>query len=207
MYWKFASLLIFAIFCGWCFVEMKTKTRKEDKEEEKFWDRERAANATRRKPIDHLDYVKISDELPYECLPDNDSVKEILATIDRLKGEKILNLTGYTNTDLKLMYGAPNITELTLYDQNFTALVTSCQKWADILSDNNLTKEALTVMEYIVEIGGDIGKSYRLLAKEYRNNNDSEKYQWLLDRAEALKSLNKPYIVKAVKEIYEETNN
>ena len=36
--------------------------------------------------------------------------------IEALKEKKILNLSGFTNTDLKLEYGVGNLTDLTDYD-------------------------------------------------------------------------------------------
>ena len=42
--------------------------------------------------------------------------------IEALKEKKILNLSGFTNTDLKLEYGVGNLTELTDYDNNYVTL-------------------------------------------------------------------------------------
>lgn len=200
MYWKIASLLIFAIFCGWSFIEMKLKTKKEDEIEQAFWEREAKANTIRRKSIDHLDYITIPDDLPVDILSDDEEIQNILKVIRELKNDRILNLTGYTNTDLKLEYGAPNLTELSRYDQNFTALVTSLQKWADILIKNGYQSEANKLLEFLIFSGGDIKKAYITLGKYYKEN-CPEKLSVLLESAEALRSLNKPYIVEAVKDL------
>lgn len=201
MYWKIASLVIFALFCGWSCYEAKKHTRLEQKKEDEFWEREREANSVRRKPIDHLDYIKIPKELPVDLLKDNIEMPNILKTVESLRNDKILNLTGYSNTDLKLEYGAPNLTELSRYDSNFTALVTTFQKWADLLLNENYEKEAVELMEYIVSIGGDIGKTYRLLGKYYLRNSMEDKFDELLKSADSLRSLNKPYILQSVKDL------
>lgn len=201
MYWKIASLVIFALFCGWSCYEAKKHTRLEQKKEDEFWEREREANSVRRKPIDHLDYIKIPKELPVDLLKDNIEMPNILKTIESLRNDKILNLTGYSNTDLKLEYGAPNLTELSRYDSNFTALVTTFQKWADLLLNEDYEKEAVGLMEYIVSIGGDIGKTYRLLGKYYLRNSMEDKFDELLKSADSLRSLNKPYILQSVKDL------
>lgn len=201
MYWKIASLVIFALFCGWSCYEAKKHTRLEQKKEDEFWEREREANSVRRKPIDHLDYIKIPKELPVNLLKDNIEMPNILKTVESLRNDKILNLTGYSNTDLKLEYGAPNLTELSRYDSNFTALVTTFQKWADLLLNEDYEKEAVELMEYIVSIGGDIGKTYRLLGKYYLRNSMEDKFDELLKSADSLRSLNKPYILQSVKDL------
>lgn len=200
MYWIIASFIMFAVFCIWSRIEVSIKMKQEDDTEKKFWKRELEANSVRRKPIDHLDYIKVPDNLPVDLLKDNDDVSSIIATINNLKDEKILNLTGYTNTDLKLEYGAPNITELSKYDQSYTLLVTSLQKWADILIDNNFEDEAINIMEYLVLTKADIGKTYRLLAKYYKTQNMNDKYANLIDVASSLKSLNGPNITSWLKE-------
>ena len=103
MYWKIASLAIFAVFCGWTYIEVRIRASKEQKMEESFWERENEANNVRRKPIDHLDYIKVPENLPTHLLSDNIELPGILSTIEFLRKEKILNLTGYTNTELKLI--------------------------------------------------------------------------------------------------------
>lgn len=201
MYWKIASLVIFALFCGWSCYEAKKHTRMDQKKEEEFWEREQAANSVRRKPIDHLDYINIPIDLPVDLLKDNIEMPNILKTIESLRDDKILNLTGYSNTDLKMEYGAPNLTELSRYDSNFTALVTTFQKWADLLLKEDYEKEAVSLMEYIVSVGGDIGKTYRLLGKYYIKNSMGDKYENLLKSIESLRSLNKTYILQSVKDL------
>ncbi len=201
MYWKIASLLIFALFCGWSYFEVHKKMRQEAKKEEEFWDREIASNSVRRKPIDHLNYIKLPEDLPVDLPKDSIELPNILKTIEELRSDRILNLTGYSNTDIKLEFGAANLTELSRYDDNFTALVTTLQKWADLLLDAGNDKEAVFLMEYIVSIGGDIGKTYRLLGKYYLEDDNISGFDNLLSSAENLRSLNKPYIIKSVEEL------
>ena len=70
---------------------------------EKFQERERAANEVRRQPIDDLDYLSIPEE--FFDLPTDDSSRdaaEARRILETLREEKIVNLTGISNTDLKL---------------------------------------------------------------------------------------------------------
>ena len=201
MYWKIASLLIFAIFCGWSYIEIQLKNRRDEKLEEAFWDRENKANSVRRKPIDHLDYIYIPKELPLININDKVEMPYLLETIEKLRNEKILNLTGYSNTDLKLEYGTANISELSLYDQNYTTLVTTLQKLVDIYIPEGLENEAVSIMEFMVSTNCDIGKTYRLLGKYYLKNGMSAKYEELLAAAENIPSLNKKYIIDSLKNL------
>lgn len=203
MHITFAILAAFAIFALAVKVGSATTSKMEKDQEEAFWEREREANSVRRKPIDHLDYIKIPDTLPFETASTNDIIEGAVAQIKALSSEKILNLTGYTNTDLKLKYGTANITELTEYDNHYTTLVTTLQKWADALLDANLEKEAVSVMEYSVSIGCDIGKPYRLLAVRYLKENRIDDYESLIAKAEELRSINKNSIVRSLRELHQ----
>ena len=201
MYWKIASLVMFAIFGAWTYYESHSRAKKMQQKEDAFWERELEADSVRRKPIDGLKYIKIPDNLPEDLMLDVPEMESILATIDGLRKDRILNLTGYTNTDLKLEYGAPNLTELSRYDGNYTTLITTLQKWADLLLDKGHEKEAVSIMEFIVETGGDIGKTYRLLTRHYLDAGEPSKIDLLLEKAENMKSLNKPYIIASVRDL------
>ena len=200
MYWKIASLLIFALFCLWVLYESHRTVNIARKEKEAFFERERRANMTRKKSLDNLKYITIPEDLPYELHSDNDDILAYSRIIRELTGEKIVNFTGYTNTDLKLMYGAPNITKLSIYDQNYTTLVTTLQKWADLLLSLGDENEAYKMMEYCVDIDTDVGKTYYLLAEHYLDMGSDEKYFKLIETAENLRSINKDNIAQNLKD-------
>lgn len=203
MYWKYASILIFAIFCLWVFVEVKLRSGKEDVNEAAFWKRELKSNSVRKKPIENLGYVVISENLPYDAVKGNDEIDACLATLEELKGEKILNLTGWSNTDIKMEYGVANLTVLSAADDNYTSLVTTLQKWADELLKLNMAKEAVTVMEFAVSTGTDVGKTYRLLADFYLKEGNREAVDKLMETAKGLKTLNQKAIVRSLTELCE----
>ena len=85
--------------------------------------------------VRNTDDAAANETISEEC-------KEILRS---LSTQKIVNLTGYTNTDLKLSYGTANITCLTEYDQNYTLLVSTLQKWAEVLYRGGAKKECRQV--------------------------------------------------------------
>lgn len=173
------------------------------KQEESFWDRENRANSTRKKSLDSLAYIKIPlDKFPIGILAENPVISECIETLTQLSTQKIVNLTGYSNTDLKLEYGTANITPLSEYDQNYTVLVRTLQVWAEELISNGFSKEAADILEFAIETGSDISKSYYALADYYKNLQETEKIQYLLEKAQNLSSLSKKAIVRTLQESY-----
>lgn len=179
-----ASLFIFLLVLG---RTLKKSTRTMEKEKESFWQKERAANSVRKKPLDNLDYITIPmDQLPTEVHKEDSVVQECVETLITLTGCKIVNLTGISNTDLKLTYGTANITVLTEYDQSYTLLVTTLQKWADKLYALDDISSAKTVLEYAVSINSDVTKTYMMLADIYNSQGASERITELITTASKL---------------------
>ena len=169
-----------------------------------FWARERKANSVRKKPLDDLDYVKIPlDKLPMRCsVRTTKEPKNTVVSLTSLSTQPIVNLTGFTNTDLKLEYGTANITPLSQYDQNYTVLVRTLQQWADLLLDSGLTDDAETVLAYAVSIGTDVSHTYYALAKIYAGREEYDKIADLILRAEELRSALRNSIVRTLQESY-----
>lgn len=169
--------------------------------EQDFWQREHAANSTRRKPLDDLPYIKLPMDLfPMELLPDVPKVEDYRQIILSLKELPIVNFTGLSNTDLKLRYGAPNLDLLTSYDQNYTLLVRTIQQWAQALYDNGFSDEACQLLEFAVSTKTDVSATYRLLCKIYREKGTPEKIQTLYPVAESLNSAMQKTIVRILQE-------
>lgn len=169
--------------------------------EQEFWERERAANSTRRKSLDDLPYIKLPMEIfPMELLPDVPKVEDYRQIILSLVDLPIVNFTGLTNTDLKLRYGAPNINLLISYDQSYTLLVRTLQQWAQALYDGGYPKEACQLLEFSVSTGTDVSATYRLLCKIYQELGTPEKIADLYLIAETLNSANQKIIVDILQE-------
>jgi hypothetical protein len=118
-------------------------------------ERELKANSTPAKDISHLDYITISlNALPFLLNPPED-IAECEKTIRTLSECPILNLTGITNTDLKLQYGVANLSRLAQYDENFASMQRTFSKWGTRLREHGYKKEAVTVLEYALSLGCD----------------------------------------------------
>ncbi len=164
-----------------------------------FWEKERAANSVRRKPLDDLDYLTIPmDELPVSLHTDNDTIASCIDTIGELSKSPVVNLTGIRKTDLKFKYGATNITMLTLYDQRYTLLASTLQKWANELISLNETDAACTVLEYAVSTGTDVSGTYKSLASIYDSRGDKDSIRKLIPVAESLNTPLKDSIISSL---------
>ena len=191
----------FIVFIVWLSFMITRSRRAMELQEKQFWDREKQANRTRRKSLDGLAYITIPlDKLPLDLNTDQDDIRECVDIIRTLSTQTIVNLTGYTNTDLKLMYGAPNITALTEYDQNYTLLARTLQKWAALLHAQGHITQARTILEFAVSTRTDVSGTYRLLADIYKDSGESEKVAGLMEAAQALPDFSRNIITRLLQE-------
>lgn len=201
------NLFIFSSFITICilFTFFLQRAKKKEKDiDREFWDREQKANFTRKKPLDNLNYITIPDNiLSMKPAAMTEAVKSCLEDLNDLSSEKIVNLTGYTNTDLKLEYGTANINILSDYDFHYTNMVTLLQKLAELLHENSENPLAVDVLEFAVSTGTDISKSYYLLAELYDDAGTPEKIEELIHQAESLHSLMKDTIVHKLQAAYQ----
>ncbi|MDD3205078.1 MAG: hypothetical protein PHS74_04985 [Lachnospiraceae bacterium] len=196
----FASFIVFVV---WLTYELKKHQRINQKAKDSFWEIEAKANSTRRKSLEKLSYITIPFEhLPMDLLTEDTTIQDIHKTLDTLKTKQIVNLTGFTNTQLKLEYGAPNINLLTEYDQNYTSLARTLQTWADYLYKKEYIAEAKTVLEFAVSTKTDVSKTYKLLADIYFTEGNFQKIEELITVASTLNSAMKNSIVRTLKELY-----
>lgn len=205
----FASVIV---FCIWLAYEIKKSTKKGNKAEKEFWDKEAAADKARKQPLDNLSYIV----LPVEILapfcddsgnllsPNSDMDKrysDALIAFSHLKNSKIVNLTNISNTDLKLTYGAANLPELTLYDQNFTLLTRTLQDTAEYFISVDRIPTAKNLLEYAVACGTDSIGTYKLLSKIYSDEGNYSKIDYLISSASLLTGLTKGPIIKHLQSI------
>ena len=203
-FYVLASLIVFI----WIIMHNLRKSKRIQNEAERtFWERERLANETRRKPLDNLDYINLPlDYLPMHTMEDNPKVADSLQIINELSLQPIVNLTGFTNTDLKLEYGTANITVLTEYDQSYTLLANTLQTWANELYQAGYTNETTKILEFAVSTRTDVTASYDLLADIYLQSGRKNDIQKLMETAETLNSLSKNVILRHLQEKLSQTD-
>lgn len=194
-----ASLIIPII---WLTYELKKHDKLEKNALNDFWRREEEANLVRKKPLDNLNYVEIPfDFIPESLLADNEEVKDCLELLNKLSEKKIVNFTGFSNTDLKMEYGAANLTELSQYDENYTLYARTIYKLANLYYQNGYESNARVLLEKAVESGTDISGNYLLLAKIYQEHEETDKLNSLLRSAENLRpAASKKNLIRSLEE-------
>lgn len=168
--------------------------KKDQKKRDDFFQKESEANSVKKRDISALPYI-----VPDEALLNTDSsdpkINELLSELKTFKDKKILNLTGISNTDLKLKYGTANITELSECDDNFTSYCKVLYSIGKAYNEIGDTVSARRFLEYAVGIRTDITDNYVLLANIYRDNNELNRINDLINIAGTLNSLSKQTII------------
>lgn len=164
-------------------------------QEDSFWEKEQRANRTRKQDISGLDYIQI----PLNTFPlgrySDDPLPSLEQTLQTLSGRKILNLSGISNTDLKLMYGAANLNILSDCDANFTTLARTLADYGEQLADLGHWQDAVTVLEFGVSCKTDVSKNYTLLGALYKEHGESSKLNTLIQTVQDSKMLLKNSIL------------
>jgi len=187
----FPFLTIFIIFLVVLTYYIKKGNSSQEKVQEEFWEKERLANTTRKKDISNLDYITIPlDKIPQKL---NTSTEK---TFFDLAQKPMLNLTGISNTDLKLTYGTVNLAPLSEYDANFTEFVSLVPVYVSELLEAGEKQIALDLLEFAVSCKADSKKIYIQLADLYQEKSESVKLQKLYEQAEHLPELTKKAIQK-----------
>ncbi len=191
-----------------CLVIMRTASksnRRAERRTREFLSRESEANSVRRADISNLAYIQLPlDTLPLDAMESTEK-PELANELRAFADKKILNLSMYSNTDLKMMYGPANLDELTVCDDNFTALIRLLNSMGDALSKANLRAEAIRILEYAVSIDSDITSTYTLLGTLYHEANDEEALNRLIKKSRTITSLSGKTITSLLYSIKSDT--
>lgn len=181
----FPSLFVcFLIFLAWLHFEKRKNQREESQTSDAFWAREQEANQTRNKDISRLpQYRPDIDKIPMPNTED-ENVQYYQNEIKNHVGDTMMNLSQYTNTDLKLAYGVGNFKTLCDYDTNFNDFLMNLSNLGGAYRKVNLLKDAVTVFELCLDAGSDKSTDYLSLGALYVEQNDRTKLYRLIERAE-----------------------
>ena len=215
----FPVMTLFMIFIIWTAVKLKATEQEEKKKSDAFWEREYAANQVRKQDISGLDYIRLQPErLPFRFIsveadsspvseltldqtPDSEKLAEFEKNILALADQPMLNLSGQSNTDLKLQYGAANLDFLSRCDQNYVTLIKTLYEWGSELYRCNKTDDALLVLEEGVRYHTDIRGHYTLLASIYQELGKDFMVEKLIDSVKQSDSPRKESILEALKRL------
>lgn len=194
--------LCFIVFIIWMHVKSKEESKNKSTWDAAFWARERESNFVRKKNIDHLDYLQVSeDKLPF-CDTAEGRERELQEKVKQLLSKKMLDLSGMTNTDIKLEYGTANFTLLSEYDQNFSIFIRELGIWGCYLYENTKDSErACQILEYALSLGSDISSTWLTLAHIYLERDELDKIQELICQAEGSSFYMKDSIIRQLKDV------
>lgn len=181
---------------------LRKNTRQEQEIQEQFWEKERKANAARKRDIKDLPYLTI----PLETFPlgkySDSELSRLEQELSKLAETSILNLNGITNTDLKLNYGLANLDFLSECDENYTEMIRLLQDYGKRLFELSHQNDAETVLRYAVDSGSDICATYTLLADIYLAKDAMNKLSSLMETAKNLNSARKDTILEKLNSRY-----
>ena len=192
----FPFLGLFIMLIALVSYHRKRGDRRQQEITDSFWEREQKANFVRRKDISGLPYISIPiEDFSIGALKDEE-LNEIEKKLESFCEKKILNLTGFTNTDLKLLYGPANLPALTEYEQNFSDMLFVLNEYIRRLGELEQEQAAIPILEFCIEAGSDISAHYIQLAEYYKATKQLTKIEQLKEKASALNSLTKTSILQ-----------
>lgn len=169
------------LFVSYLAFKRNKQTKNQERTNEAFLERERHANSTRRKDISNLNYLRISLETLPIAEYDDEELYSHEAILQKLCQKNILNLSMYSNTDLKLMYGPANLEELSACDENYHTLSSTLSAYAKRETALSRPDAAIAILEYAMVLHIDNSQIYLLLADLYKQQNTPEKIQNIID--------------------------
>ena len=188
----YITIIICCSFLALCFVVSRNVSRfkkTHGQSRETLLERESEANSVRKADISSLPYI----EIPLHTLPVDAlytcSHSELADELCALADKKILNLSMYTNTDLKMMYGPANLDTLSACDDAYADLILLLNKIGKTLIDTNDITDAEQFLTYAITIGSDITTSYTMLASIYADRHDTCHLDELIHNSETITSL------------------
>lgn len=192
--------ICFIVFIIW----LRVKTKQGEKIStwnEEYWQKEKDANFARKKDLSDLEYITVEQaKLPFrdDC-PEEE--QDICTDLRQILAQPILNLSHMSNAEIKLTYGIANFETLSVYDQNYTRLIRTLNRWGNYCFEQEDITHAKQILEYAIELGSDISTTYTTLAKIYLQEDAVEKIPVLADQIEQTDSLMKDSIKTKLLEI------
>lgn len=190
------------LVAGFIWIYMKSTTKNLNKGTEELLEKERLSNTVRRQPLNTLNYIDFNENsIPIITPAPNARIESLYNNLASLYSKRIVNLTGISNTDLKLTYGPANLPDLTEFDQNYTELTRNIYDLGIELDAEGLRSDAIKVLSYGVQIGTDISNNYIALANMYVEAKNYSEISKLIDHANMIHSLTKASTIRKLQEI------
>ncbi|MCQ2507071.1 MAG: hypothetical protein MJ113_07910 [Lachnospiraceae bacterium] len=119
---------------------------------------------TRKNALEHYRILTYEEEL-------KERFDDLSFKLLSFKDKKCIDLSQYTNTELKFQYGLKNLPKLSEYDKNFQILTKTLYELGLYYDEINEPDKALPFLTYAVEIKSKLKGNYILLSKIYKELN------------------------------------
>lgn len=192
-------LICIIVFVIWFRVKMKKAGKEANIQNTQYWEREEQANFARKKDISNLEYLTVDDSELMLKTPENDEEANLMQQLTDCAHRRMLNLSAYSNTDLKEQYGVVNLEELSNCDQNYLYFIRALSNWGRYLYDHDDYERAQSVMELSLRIGSDISHVYTVLAQIYLKQGNEEKVDELIRQAASSDMALKDSLIRKLK--------
>ena len=164
----FPFLTIFIVFLIALALRYAYLSKKLDDTYNDFWEKEEKANHVPKKDLADLSYIKIPiDGMPIGKYPE-DEIASIEDELIKLSEKRIINITGMTNTEVKLLYGTDNLEVLSGMEEDYNSLTVLLVDYAKCLMERGDFEAAAFVLEFGVDIETDVSANYELLGDCYK---------------------------------------
>ena len=197
----FTTIVVGALFI---FFFMRYTAKKSELNTKEYLEREHEANSVRKKSLSELKPITVPfDSFPSRIGEENGKILDLSNKLQNISNTKIVNFSGFTNTDLKMAYGAANLPILMEMDQNFTTLTSILYELAQAYVDDHSPEMAIPYLEYGVKIGTDISGHYMLLANLYCARGAVDNIPALISAVDKTHSLTKNATISKLNELIE----
>jgi tetratricopeptide (TPR) repeat protein len=193
--------ICFLIFCAWIHYERHRTTRKYRRASRTFWDREDEANHTKNKDISNLSlFAPDKDRIPMPITED-ENISYYQERVQICLTKPMMDLSAFTNTDLKLAYGTGNFKTLSEYDENFNVFLMNLSNLGKAYRTAGMLRESAGTYEQCIASGSDKSTDYKSLAYAYAMTENHGKLQDLIASAEASDLPRKAALVEFLRSI------
>lgn len=153
---------------------------------DEFWERERSSFKAPSRSVSDLEYITFPDDLPLNISTDDPQIKEYQETLVNITKNRVLDLSGISNTDIRMAYGSKNMEELSRADQRYTTLCRSLNSLSKAYLKTGHEEEAITLLKFALSCGSDIKESWIMLGNCHMEREEKEDLDLLIDKAREL---------------------
>lgn len=197
----FIPLLCFCAFAGWLLMAQRNAQKQDDQATESFWSREQRANSTRNKDISGLPLLQIAEaELP-DTDPGDETIHYYIGLLHENIKQPMMDLSAYSNTDLKLAYGVGNFKTLSIYDENYNTFLLNLTNLARAYCFAELYDEAVRTYRLTLQYGSQKVTDYSELAEAYIKLGRRDAAVHLIEETKAGSHPRKVSVIKALQEV------